>query len=242
MVTSPKKEKTPTPKKVEKETSMKAPKKAVLSVEVFDLSGKSISTIALPKTLFDIPVSTKLLAQYVRVYMTNNRQGTVSTKTRSEIVLSKRKMYKQKGTGRARHGTRAAHIFVGGGVAFGPKPRDFALKLSKNQKQKALFGALTLAHREGKIMGLSDSALSTKPKTSIVAGFIKSRELGGKKTLLVLPAAKAHPTLELAARNLVDIAVIPAQSINAYSILQADAVVIVESAVDTLQKHFVKTS
>src|SRR3989339_216040 len=120
--------------KEEKKPSVK--KNITLSVRVFSIDGKEKKTIELNKNIFDVKVSPSLLAQAVRVYLANQRAGTASSKTRSEVVGSTRKIYRQKGTGKARHGSLKAPIFVGGGVVGGPKPRDFSLKINKKQKTK----------------------------------------------------------------------------------------------------------
>ena len=117
--------------------------------------------------------------QYVHIYLTNQRQGTVSTKTRSEVRGSTRKIYRQKGTGRARHGAKKAPIFVGGGITFGPKPRIFALSMNKKQKKLALVSALSYALKEKKISGAQERP-SMEPKTKIHARFLKNAGLADK--------------------------------------------------------------
>src|SRR3989338_9847754 len=107
----------------------------------------------MPKEIFAVEASPRLLAQYVRVYLANRRQGTASAKTRAEVKGSTRKIYKQKGTGKARHGDIKAPIFIGGGVVGGPIPRDFSLKFNKKQKRKVLFYALTLKLKQKDIFG-----------------------------------------------------------------------------------------
>src|SRR3989338_4919632 len=127
---------------------------AGLTIPVYDLNGKEKGTVELAKEIFAVEASPKLLAQYVRVYLANRRQGTASTKTRGEITGSTRKIYKQKGTGRDRHGDIKAPIFVGGGTVGGPKPRDYSLKFNKKQTKKALFYSLSLKFKEQGIFGL----------------------------------------------------------------------------------------
>ena len=133
-----------TPSKVQEvKVASKVTSAKSVSAPLFDLAGKSTGTVSLPGELFNIPNSPQLLAQYVRVYLANQRQGTASTKTRSEVTGSTRKIYKQKGTGRARHGANKAPIFVGGGIAFGPRPQDHTLSLTKKQRTKALLMTLS---------------------------------------------------------------------------------------------------
>ena len=123
-------------KEVKAEVSIveKVSEKATVSVNVVGIDGKISGKIALPGEIFGEKVNKALLAQAVRVYLANQRQGNASTKTRGEVEGSTRKIYRQKGTGRARHGSVRAPIFVKGGIVFGPKPRDFSLDMPKKKK------------------------------------------------------------------------------------------------------------
>jgi large subunit ribosomal protein L4 len=213
--------------------------KSGLSLSVFDLTGKETGTLELPKEIFAVEADPKLIAQYVRVFRTNQRQGTVATKTRAEVQTSTRKIYRQKGTGRARHGAKSAPIFVGGGVAFGPQPREYHSSINKKQRRKALFAALTMALKDHKVSGLTDAAMTGEAKTSRVAGFLKARELGSKKTLIVLPKMEKN-SIVLASRNIPLVQLTGAASLNAYAVLSAHAVLFAESAVPALSNHFLK--
>ena len=135
-----------------------------LTVSVYGMDGKSSGTVTLPKEIFGEVVNKKLLAQAVRVYMANKRQGNASTKTRGEVEGSTRKIYRQKGTGNARHGSIRAPIFVKGGIVHGPKPRDFGLDLSKKMRRKALFSALSAKLQDGDVKVVSGFEKMT-PKT-----------------------------------------------------------------------------
>ena len=126
-----------------KKTQTRNVQKTGLNIDVFDIKGKNVGSISLPESIFKAKVNPQVVAQAVRVYLANQRQGTSSTKTRGEVQGSTRKIYRQKGTGRARHGSIRAPIFVHGGVAFGPKPRDFSLKIPSKIKQQALFSAFS---------------------------------------------------------------------------------------------------
>ncbi|MCL5970824.1 MAG: 50S ribosomal protein L4, partial [Patescibacteria group bacterium] len=197
-----------------------ASKKAAKSVkaEVYDVKGKVVETMDLPGDVFGAKINEKLLAVAVRVYLANQRRGTVSTKSRGEVKGSSRKIYKQKGTGRARHGSLRAPIFVHGGVAFGPTPRDFSLKLSKKMRKAALFAALSSKIKNDKIKIISGLE-KISPKTKEMANVIKNLDLSKKKTLLVLP--KREENIDRAARNLENVDIALASSLNAYSVLQA---------------------
>src|SRR3989338_7040764 len=126
-----------------------------MNVPVYSMVGTSSGTLALPKEFFGAKVNKALLTQALRVYISNQKTHPGSTKTRGEVKGSTAKIYRQKGTGRARHGAIRAPIFVGGGITFGPKPRDVRLTLSKKMKKAALLSAFSLKMREKEILGLS---------------------------------------------------------------------------------------
>ena len=139
-------------------------KAAGLNVAVYSLAGAKKGTISLNKEIFGAKVNKTLMAQAVRVYLVNQRQGTASTKTRGEVRASTRKIYRQKGTGRARHGAITAPIFRGGGIAFGPRSRTFELKMSKQMRKKALFSALSSKLLENKILVVDVDSATGKTK------------------------------------------------------------------------------
>lgn len=228
----------PRVKKTEKlpKIASKQKKENLLQATVYDVDGKEVDKMVLPKEIFSVEVNPKLLAQYLRVYLINQRQGTASTKTRSEVTGSTRKIYRQKGTGKARHGDIKAPIFVGGGIVGGPKPKEYSLKINKKQKRKALFYALSLKAREG-IIGLINQFLKIQPKTKIIIDFFKKIDLDGKKILIILPELKKN-NLVLAARNISYVDLIDAKSINPYLILKSEKIIFVKSALEILTKHF----
>lgn len=210
-----------------------------LSLSIYDIRGAVKGEVSLPKEIFATEASPKLLATYVRVYLANQRQGNAQTKTRAEVKGSTRKIYKQKGTGRARHGSKRAPIFVGGGVTFGPKSKDYQLKMNKKQKRKALFNALTLKRKEQNAIGLTDESLKIEPKTKNVLNFLKKLNLSQKKVLFILPSTEKN-NLMLAARNLPNSQLIDVKSINPYVVLKNEKVVFLKSAVEVLSKHFLE--
>lgn len=154
-----------------------------------------------------------LLAQAVRVHLANQRQGTQSAKTRAEVNRTRKKLYKQKGTGGARHGDKKAPIFVGGGIAFAPKPRDYSLKLSKQMKKKALEEALKLKKSE---------------KLTIPAKFSgKTRDfaklLSGAKSYLIVTDGYQEKIWR-AGRNIPGVTILPKDQLNAYEVLKAEKI------------------
>lgn len=218
-------------KKTELKTKTAVAKKVNLSLSVYSIEGKELKTIELPKEVFAVAENKSLLAQAVRVYLINQRQGNVKVKTRGEVVGSTRKIYRQKGTGKARHGAIKAPIFVGGGVAHGPKQKDYNLKFNKKEKKIALYGALSAKLKEKKIIGLDEKALTMKPKTKIVVDFLKNLKLNGKNNLMVLKKMEKN-NLVLAMRNITNISFVDVSSLNPYLVLKSNNLIFVENALE----------
>lgn len=223
-----------------KEVLKKRPKEKVgPNLSIYSLNGKEKRSIALPKEIFEIEASQKLLAQYMHVYLNNQRQGTATVKTRGQVKGSTRKIYRQKGTGKARHGDIKAPIFVGGGVVGGPSRKDYFLKLNKKQKKQALFLSLSLKYKQGDIIGLENEVLNIEPKTKIILSFLNSLEINKKSILLVLPKLE-NDNLVLAARNLPNVALCSFNSINPYLVLKNEKVIFLDVSLANLNKLFNK--
>lgn len=214
-----------------------------LSADVVDTKGKVIESLDLPAEIFGAKVNTKLIAQAVRVYLANQRAGSAHTKTRSEVIGSTRKIYRQKGTGRARHGAAKAPIFVHGGVAHGPKPTDHGLSFTKSMRKKALFAALTAKLQDGGIKIVTGfDALD--PKTKIMAGVIKTvlGDKAAKKVLLVLDTdgESKNQNIIRAGRNLEGVKYTSADRLNAYEVINSRAIVMLKDAVAKMETHFLR--
>src|SRR3990167_9331118 len=194
-----------------------------LEMLAYDITGTRKPSMKVSSEIFDKKVSEKLLAQYVRVYLANQRQGNASTKSRADVNLSKHKIYRQKGTGKARHGAKSAPIFVGGGITFGPKPRDFSLNFNKKQN----------------ILGLVDSATEVKPKTKEVAAFFKKLNLENKRVLFVLPKLEKN-NLVLAARNISNVKLMDARSLNTFEVMKQEKIIFLKNAITVFEEHFLK--
>ncbi len=209
-----------------------APKSATaskaLTAPLYDIVGKEVGTVNLPAELFNIPMSEILLAQYVRVYLANQRQGTHSTKTRSQIIGSTKKIYKQKGTGRARHGAAKAPIFVGGGVAFGPHPQDHSLSLSKKQRTKALFMSLSAQLKNNNIAIIQDLTKATG-KTKQMNSLFSSMNV---KNNVLFVYSKDVANAALGSTNLPKVTVKDASVLNAYDVMRAQKVVFAKESLD----------
>ena len=228
--------------KVEAKIAVSRPtKRASLNASVFDTKGKVASSVSLPAEIFGAKINDSLMSQAVRVYLANQRQGTVKTKDRGEVNATTKKIWQQKGTGRARHGSKRAPIFVGGGLAFGPRPRDFSLTLSKKMKTLALFSALSskLKEQELKIVkGLEKIA----PKTKLIAQVLDNLGIEhGKKVLLVMPKKSADSdNVYRATRNIEGLEILRANTINAYKVLDNNLVLLMRDAVDVIKDTFVE--
>lgn len=208
-----------------------------LSAPVFSLTGLKSGTVALPKEVFGVKINKALMAQAVRVYLANQRLGTVSTKSRGEVDGSSRKIYKQKGTGRARHGGIRAPIFVKGGVAHGPKPRDYSLKLPQKMKRAALLSALSQKLQDGEIKVLTGLE-KIDAKTKIMDSLIKKVSEQGqqKRTLLITSAnPKDLGNVYKASRNIKNVEVLNAQFLNAYEVLKHKNLLLMKEAIAVLE-------
>ncbi len=188
---------------------------------------KRPAAFALPGDVFDGTVNEAVLHQAVVSFLGNQRQGTAKTKTRSEVSGGNQKPWKQKGTGRARQGTTRAAHWRGGGIVFGPTPRDYRTELPKKQRQLARKSALNARAREHAVHVIDDLAFQA-PKTSALLGLLAKLSLEGKKVLVLTAGAK--PAVYLSGRNVPHLAVLPFDEAPAYDILHADALVIESGA------------
>lgn len=202
-----------------------------LSVPIYSLMGKSTGQLSLPKELFAGKVNKQLLAQALRVYLTNSQAHWGYTKTRAEVKATTAKWFRQKGTGRARHGAKSAPIFVGGGVAFGPKPRKTKLSLPKKMGKQALVTALTVKMKEQQILGV-DLTRATG-KTQQIAGLLKKLEI---KSVLVSDSRNSEP-VSRSVRNLQGVDFLPADLLNPYEVIKHQTLVLTKAAVERLEKR-----
>ena len=219
-------------------TSPKAPRNDTLSIPVYSLLGKEAGTMDLPKEIFGAPVNKKLLAQALRVYMANQKTLPGSTKTRGEINATKAKVWRQKGTGRARHGAKSAPIFVGGGVAFGPKPRNISLDLPKKMKHAALLSALSAKALDQDIVGINGLDKATG-KTKEMALFVsalreKSKGKSQKSESVLIVISEKQDNVTRAVRNIDRLNVLPVAQLNAYEILKHHTLILTKESVEKL--------
>ena len=188
---------------------------------------KRDASFALPAEYFDGTVNEPVLHQAVKVFLNNQRQGTAATKTRSFVSGGNQKPWKQKGTGRARQGSTRAPHWRGGGVVFGPQPRDYRTEIPRKVKQLARKSALNARAREGALHVVERFAFRA-PKTAQLAGLLGSLGLDGRKVLVL--TAGANESVYLSGRNLPAVEVMPYFEASAYHVLWSDAVVVEEGA------------
>lgn len=200
-----------------------------MKLEVLNIQGNTTGkSIDLPKNVFGIEPNEHAVWLAVKAYLANQRQGTHKAKERGEVKGSRRKLYRQKGTGSARKGDIKSPILRGGGRVFGPKPRDYSQKLNKKVNRLARKSALTSKATDGGIIVVEDFTFDA-PETKAYSNILTSLKQGGKKTLLV--TADYDKNVYLSSRNLPKAVVTRAQDLNTYEILHANTVIVSESAI-----------
>jgi len=201
---------------------------------LYDRSGASVGSVELPDELFAAPVNAAVLHQVVTAQLAGRHLGTHDTKTRGEVRGGGRKPYRQKGTGRARQGSRSAPHYAGGGVVFGPHPRSYEQRLPRRMKRLALRGALTAKFTDDAIRVIDTFGLEAI-KTKDLVGVLDALSASGR-VLLVAPAR--DETLLLSARNVPRVEVILADSLNVVDLLKADTVLIEQPALARMEEVY----
>ncbi len=202
--------------------------------KVTTLDGKSAGDIVLADEIFGLEPRPDILQRMVRYQLSKRQAGTHKTKMRGEISATTKKMFKQKGTGRARHGAKTAPQFRGGGKAFGPVVRSHAHDLPKKVRALALKHALSDKARGEKLIVIAE-ATAKEPKTKALAEQFKGL---GLANALIIGGAELEANFAMAARNITSIDVLPVQGINVYDILRRDTLVLTKAAVDALTERF----
>src|SRR5215208_5737035 len=204
------------------------------STPLFSKTGAQVGMVDLPEHLFSVEVSLDLLHQVVTAQLAGRRTGTHDTKTRGEVRGGGAKPYRQKGTGRARQGSRSAPHYRGGGAVFGPHPRSYEQRLPRKMKRLALRGALTAKFGDEAIKVIDAFGLDAV-KTRELVGVLGALEAKGR-VLVVAPGR--NQTLELSARNLPTVEVILADSLNVVDLLKADVVLIEQPSLARMQEVY----
>ena len=188
-------------------------------INVYSVNSAAVTSMVLPKE-FSEPENKDLLDQAIHVYRDRQHIGSTKRLTRGEVKRTKAKWYRQKGTGRARHGARSAHIFVGGGLAHGPKGESRTLTLPKKMRRKALNIALSIKAREKNIFGVTklDNTKKTKDAINLLDKIIKKEKIENKNPKFTLIVSKENAKIAPVFRNISGVKILPFQNINAYNI------------------------
>jgi len=208
-----------------------------MKVKVINRAGADTGrSVDLPKEIFGVEPNDHAIYLDVKQYMANKRQGTHKSKDRSEISRSTRKIYRQKGTGNARHGSLKSGIFVGGARIHGPRPRDYSFKLNKKLKRVARLSALSYKAKDNSVVVMEDFTMDT-PKTSDFKNMLNALNLTGR-TLFVTP--ENDKNVYLSGRNIPKNTVMAASDLNTYQVLKAKSLILTEGALNKLQESLQK--
>ncbi len=203
------------------------------TIPVVDMRGENTGQIELRPDVWDAPVNEPLIHQAVVGYLSNQRTGTASTKTRAEKRGGGRKPWPQKGLGRARHGSIRSPIWVGGGVTFGPKPRSFRKNMNKKAKRAAMRSALSATRREDGVRVIDRIDLP-EPKTKEIVSMLEDLGINGDKSLLI---TKGNDDIVYkSARNIAGVNIIRAQDLNIYEVLDHDHLLFVGDAISVVEE------
>ena len=205
-----------------------------MELTVTTLAGEAAGSITVSDDIFGLDPRQDLIQRYVLWQLAKRRAGTHDVKNRAEIMRTGKKMYKQKGTGGARHGSARANLFRGGGRSFGPTPRSHATDLPKKVRALALRHALSAKARDGGII-VVDAVAAKDPKTKALR---EQLEKLGINNALFVDGAEIDSNFRLAVRNIPEIDVLPVQGANVYDILRRSKLVLTKAAVEALEARF----
>lgn len=200
--------------------------------QVYNAKNEQVGEVTLKDDLFGVEVKPHILHDVVRMQLANRRSGNSSTKTRVEVAGSGAKPWKQKGTGRARSGSRRSPIWRGGGIAFGPKPRDYSYKLPKKVRKLGLIMALSARFSEDQLK-VVDSLEMAEIKTKDFVGFMNNLE--AKNVLVIIPDHDEN--IEKSSRNIPQVKVLPVSGLNVYDILLHEKLILVQTSIAKLEER-----
>lgn len=202
-----------------------------METKLFDIQGKEIGTINLSEAIFSQDENDPLIWENVTALLKNRRRGCASTKSKNEVKGGGSKPYRQKGIGWARHGSNRSPIWRGGGVVFGPKPRDYSVSMPKKKRKKALIVSLSTRAKENKIMVIEDLKIEA-PKTKMVVDLLKNINLSNVKTLIGV--GEINNNLRLACRNIPHVNLKRVNDINCLDVLSAEYVLMTKKGLEEL--------
>ena len=206
----------------------------MMQTKLFDKNGKESGTVELGKKIFDQKINKALLWETINVLMNNRRMGQASTKTKAEVRGGGKKPWRQKGIGWARHGSSRSPIWRGGGVTFGPKPRDYQTPIPKKKKMGALLASLSAKAQENKILVIEDIILDT-PKTKNFVQILKDIKIDKTRTLVAVDAMQKN--ILMASRNVPNVQLKRADDINCYDVLSAEYLLITKKGLEKLEQR-----
>lgn len=211
-----------------------------MKIDLYNLQSQKIGSLSLPSSHFSAKVSSQILSQYIRVYLGNQRSSSAKVKDRGEVAGTTKKMWAQKGTGRARHGSAKAPLFVGGGSAHGPTGKqNYSLKMSQKMRQAALKNVLTTFAKEGRIIAVDKfSPLSPKTKAAwtFVDGLEKDNQKLAKSANIGVITHRPLPNLKRAFGNIPGINLLSLQSLNPYTLSRQNFLIFSKKAVHRISQ------
>lgn len=205
-----------------------------METKFFDRAGKEIGAVELKTNIFDQEYNNPLVWENINILLRNKRKGLAKTKSRAEVAGGGKKPWPQKGTGRARHGSIRSPLWRGGGVVFGPKPRDYSTVIPKKKKLKALIASLSARAKENKIVIIEDLNLEL-PKTKSFMEILKKINLNNVKTLIGVE--EMNKNLKLACRNIPYINLKKVDDVNCFDVLQSDYLLITKKGLERLEQR-----
>jgi len=206
-----------------------------MSKQILSTNGEKLGEITLNEAVFGVEPNLHVMHLALRRQLNNARQGNACCKTRAEVSGGGRKPWKQKGTGRARAGSTRSPLFAGGGVIFGPKPRNYDLAMPQKARKLALRSALSA--RESQLVIVKDFSAISEPKTKLLTSSLKSLEVSGKVLLIADLKAEENKNLSLAGRNIPTLKMILPSNLNVKDLLEADFVIMTESALNEITER-----
>jgi large subunit ribosomal protein L4 len=205
-----------------------------MQLKVMSLDGESAGSVEVADAIFGLEPRPDILHRCVRWQLAKRQRGTHDVKNRAEITRTGKKMYRQKGTGSARHGSARVNLFRGGGRSFGPTPRSHAIELPKKVRALALKHALSAKAKDGGVIVIERASVSEAKTKALRENFSKL----GLTSALIIDGAEVEATFARAARNIPNIDVLPVQGINVYDILRRRTLVLTRSALQALEARF----
>ena len=206
-----------------------------MSKEILSTKGEKLGEITLNEGVFEVEPNLHVMHLALRRQLNNARQGSASAKTRAEVSGGGRKPWKQKGTGRARAGSTRSPLFAGGGVSFGPKPRDYSFAMPQKARKLALKSALSAKLAQTIIV--KDFSAISEPKTKLMMDALKSLKAEGKILIIADTKAAENKFLELSARNIPSVKLLLPSNLNVKDLIEADTVLLTESSVNEITER-----